>query len=83
MRTVIFCLAGKREKPHHPVILFSKQREYRQKFTIFHRNDFSTILEIPIDFFKKHFAYDRWAGIYRTSLTWKDVEKFCCFREHF
>jgi len=81
MRTVQFLKPG-REIPNDPVFLTSRHREHarlaRQRHTIYHRNDWSTIWTIPVEVMKEHFHYDRSSGIYRTDLKYKDI---ACYME--
>ena len=37
------------------------------------RNDFTTKIKFPKEFFKENFKFDRSAGIYRTSLKYRDI----------
>jgi hypothetical protein len=64
---ITFEKAGKFDYSLEPVFLMSSQRKYKKE-TIFHRNDFHTIIKIPKDVFKKYFKYEAFSGIYRTTL---------------
>ena len=41
-----------------------------------HRNDFTTLIDFPKEFYKKHFTFDRGSGIYRSSLKYIDILKY-------
>lgn len=67
---VRFEMAGKlniKEK----CFLTSKSRVYTKNHRIFHRNDWHTVIEIPVEVFKKYFEYERFSGIYQTFLTYE------------
>ena len=51
--------------------LTSKSRVYTKNNRIFHRNEWHTVIEIPMEVFKKYFEYDRFYGIYQTILTYE------------
>jgi len=71
-----FEIAGKR-KDNEIVFLMSNQRVYKQRATIFHRNDFHTIIKIDNKIFKKLFKYERFSGIYKnmTGIKWEEFKK--------
>jgi len=76
MANVYFRLAGmKKHNSLDVVFLQSKNRLKTLSDPIYHRNDRTTELQIPKDEFKKHFSYERFSGIYRTELTWKNVHE--------
>lgn len=76
MKYILFEKAGKPKKTR-TIFLTSENRRYKEGASIFHRNDFHTHLRMPIDFYKNHFSFERWTGIYRTHLSWNDVMDFC------
>ena len=66
---VRFEMAGKlniKEK----CFLTTKSRVYTKNHRIFHRNDWHTVIEIPMEVFKKYFEYDRFYRVYQTTLTY-------------
>ena len=65
-----FELAGKL-KVKEKCFLTTKDRYYNKNHTIFHRNDWHSVVEIPIEVFRKYFTYERFSGIYQTSLTYE------------
>ena len=58
-------------KTKEKCFLTTKNRYYNKNHTIFHRNDWHTVIEIPIEVFKKYFTYERFSGIYQTFLTYE------------
>ena len=68
MKYVRFEFAGKVNLQEIP-FLTSRNRRKRAGETIFHRNDFHTVLLIPVDVFRACFEYARHTGVYRTSWT--------------
>jgi len=58
------------------VFFSSRSREKTATPRIYHRNKYSSFWRIPDMFFKRHFKYERWSGIYRTNLRYIDIEKF-------
>jgi len=82
--TVQFELAGKRDAGS-VVFLTSNHRVYKAQSTIFHRNDYHTIVKMSVDVFKANFKYDRLSGIYRNlaNITWNALGKItfvCSFK---
>jgi hypothetical protein len=76
MANVYFRVAGmKKHNDLNVVFLQSQNRLKSLNDSIYHRNDFTTQLQIPQSEFKKNFQFERSSGIYRTKLTWKDVHK--------
>ena len=69
-KTARFELAGKINLKE-TCYLTTKSRVYTKNHRIFHRNDWHSIIEIPMDVFKKYFEYDRFSGIYQTVLTYE------------
>lgn len=73
-----FEFAGNRVKRENEcVFMTSENRIYKVHRTIFHRNDYHTILCISDSEFKKHFKYNISTGIYDnlTSITWSEISK--------
>ena len=82
--TVQFELAGKRSGVG-TVFLTSDHRVYKPQTTVFHRNDYHTIVKMSMDVFKTNFKYDRLSGIYTnlTNITWDALDKIafiCSFK---
>lgn len=75
-RCVYFAVSG--NKKNNPEVVFLTSRNRLKSFNdnIFSRNDYLTYLKIPKDFYKEHFYFERSSGIYRTRLTWKDLDQF-------
>ena len=74
MKTIKTFHNGKRENSNR---IFFVTSDHRSKFkSHFGKNDQKTIYTFPVDFFKKHFKYERRTGIYRTDLTCKDVWQY-------
>ena len=71
-----FELAGYRPD-NDKVFLLSHHRKYADSTTIFHRNDYHTIVRMSKDVLKKNFKYERSTGIYRnlTGITWGMLKK--------
>lgn len=78
-RHVQFLLAGRRQ-PSERVFFTSDHRRMadlaHSQHTIYHRNDWTSLYTIPVNFFRAHFQYDRSAGIYRTDLRYQDVLEY-------
>lgn len=72
MRNVRFEFAGSVNLQETP-FLTSRDRRKKAGMTIFHRNDYHTVLLIPLGVFRAVFSYDRWSGIYRTSATYREL----------
>lgn len=72
MRNVRFEFAGKVNLQETP-FLTSKNRRKKEGMTIFHRNEYHTVLLIPLDAFRAVFSYERFTGIYRTSATYHEL----------
>jgi hypothetical protein len=76
MANVHFRVAGmKKYNDLNTVFLQSKNRLKTLSDAVYHRNDYSTQLQIPHNEFKKYFSFERGSGIYRTDLTWKEVHE--------
>lgn len=58
---------------HEIPFLTSRDRRKRAGETVYHRNDFHTILLIPVDVFRAAFEYDRFSDIYRTCATYHEL----------
>jgi len=71
-----FLLAGTYQDSDR-VYLTASHRQAAKGGTVFHRNDYSTLLDIPNEFYKEHFAFNRSTFIYETTLRWKDVRQYC------
>ena len=76
MKKIRFELAGKRRKSEQ-VFLMSDHRKHKINKTIFHRNDYHTVVIIPHDVFKENFSFNRSTYIYDnlTGITWHELEK--------
>jgi hypothetical protein len=73
-----FLLAGDRTRlssQNDTVFLQSSHRVKKDPklVTLYHRNDYSTVLRFPNKFFKENFHFERASSIYHTKLTWKDI----------
>jgi len=73
---VRFELAGKR-KNNEEVFLMPMHRKYKIERTIWHKNDYHTVLEIPKEVYKKNFKYNPSTGLYEnlTGITWKEMKE--------
>lgn len=71
-----FELAGKR-KDNEPVFLMSLHRTYKANQTIFHHNNYHTVVHIPNNVFKEHFKYNHSSGIYvnLTGMVWAELRR--------
>ena len=72
MRNVRFEFAGKVNLQETP-FLTSRNRRKKVGTTILHRNDYHTVLSIPLDVFRTVFSYERFTGIYRTCATYHEL----------
>ena len=73
-----FEFAGNQLKRNNErVFMTSENRIYKVPRTIFHRNDYHTILRISDNEFKKHFKYNISTGIYDNlkGITWGEIVK--------
>lgn len=73
MRNVIFAMAGFFDD-RDEVYLFSRSRQKKVNYTIYHRNKYTTEIIIPVEVFKANFAFDRRSGIYRNNLTYGQLK---------
>lgn len=73
MANVIFEKAGKLNDKED-VFLMSRQRKYKHDQTIFHNNDYHTLVTIPLLFFKQHFKYDHKTRTYKNNLKWSELK---------
>jgi hypothetical protein len=74
---IYFRKAGKKITGSNETVFFTSESRIRSlNETIFHRNDFNSEWRIPDEFFKKHFKYEHSSQIYRTILTYKEIEQF-------
>ena len=73
---VRFDLAGRR-KDHEKVFLMSDHRSYQEPTTLFHRNDYHTVVKMTKAVFKTNFKYEASSGIYRnlTDITWEKLRE--------
>ena len=69
-KLVRFEMAGKLNSKEK-CFLTTKSRVYTKNHRIFHRNDWHTVISIPIEVFRKYFKYEKSSGIYQTFLTYK------------
>lgn len=81
MKTIYFRKAGLIPTNLDNFFLTSKHR-VKVNSTIFHNNDYSTEYRFPVEFFKRHFVYNRSTGIYKTNLCNKDVARFSNVIKH-
>lgn len=80
MRKVIFEKAGDYAGSYHNpeyVFLTSGCRSYKLRHTIFHRNDYHSVIRIPVDVFRANFRYEAHSGVYRNlnKITWEELKK--------
>ena len=73
MKNIRFELAGRIDNLDSTPFLTSRSREYKTGKTIFHRNDYHTTILIPERAFKKFFQYEKWSGVYRTTITFREL----------
>lgn len=69
MRNIIFAKAGT-YKDSDDVFFTSRCRKKNLSYGIYHRNKYTTEFLLPQNVFKKHFTFDRSAGVYRNLLTY-------------
>lgn len=74
-----FLIAGKRQDTDQ---IFLTSKSVYKGGTIFHNNNFSTLIKLPLDFYKKYFTFDRSTNIYRTKLKFQDIKRFCTIINH-
>ena len=73
---VYFACAGK-FKDGEKVWLSSKQRKYSPKWSIFHRNEYETVIEMPHDIYNELFNYDQTYGSYTANgMTWGELRNY-------
>ena len=86
MKYVYFMKAGNYHRSlreaKHKVFFTSHNRQQSQSETVFHHNDFSTYWRIPRPFFKDNFQYETLTGIYRTDLTYLEINQFTEVWDH-
>ncbi len=75
MKTIQFAFAGVVHE-NEQIFLVSKMRTTSHNKTIFHRNKYNSEVSLPLEFFKLHFKFDRFSGIYRTKLKYGDIKQF-------
>lgn len=44
--------------------------------TVFHNNAYSTIIKLPMAFYREHFVYNRSSCVYRNKLSYADIQEF-------
>jgi hypothetical protein len=73
---VQFEVAGKRNDDDIIFLTYS-HRVYKTQSTVFHRNDYHTVLRMNDVVFKKNFRYNRLSGVYKnlTNITWGEIKK--------
>lgn len=83
MRTVNFLQAGRRLNDD-VICLYSNQRAAAKSSTIFHENDYSTVLKLPTYIMKENFRYNAKVGRYDnfTRLKYGDVKKWTTELNH-
>jgi hypothetical protein len=76
MITVNFLQAGRRSEDD-VIHLYSSQRGAFKNDTIFHNNDYSTVLRIPRWVMRENFKYEAKSGCYvnLTGITYKNLRK--------
>ena len=75
MRNVFFSVAGKRNSTDKVFFQAQNKGTLKECQRVWHRNDFHTVVSIPQNVFKENFLFDSFSGIYRTELTWGELEK--------
>ena len=73
MKRVRFEIAGRIDNLDAAPFLTSRNRRKKSGMTIFHRNEYTTIIMIPDWTLKKYFKYNRYSGVYFTNLTWREL----------
>jgi hypothetical protein len=78
MRTVNFLKAGRYTGGMRTERVFftSNSRRNAKGSTVFHRNEYSSLWRIPLETFRANFCYEASTGIYRTLLTYADIEPY-------
>lgn len=79
MKEKMFLVAGRRKLTDK---VFLQSKNVFNGGTIFHRNDFSTLIRLPWPFYRKHFIFERSTGIYRTELTYGEIQQFITVVPH-
>jgi hypothetical protein len=72
MKKVFFKVAGDRIGTPYPVLLTNRHR-CNLNSSVFHNNNYTTVLKLPLDYFKRHFKYEKQSGIYMNNLSWNDI----------
>ena len=82
MRTVNFLCEGKHDNPNEHAFLTTHSRQAANGDTVYHRNRYSTVWRIPVDVFRANFVWQSLSGIYRTLLTFGDLQDYAEIIDH-